>query len=252
MKDFFTFYENIQELRYPFLAFSNVHLWFLVIIGVAIWLIYRYYKTLQPHQKKRFQRGLALYFLIEEVIYTGWLLLHCHNQLWIQILPLELCSICVYINACSVFFKKEYFRFFSAVVGLVAGAVAMLYPANISAIYPIVSYRVINFYILHGAFVLFAFMQLQDRSLLSYKHIKKNTIMICCMFTIAFFVNLFLNSQYMFVGIPPKIEFIAYVFRFCGIVFFLPMVLIVVTLLQFVVLFFLRICYRVKKNECSR
>ena len=45
---------------------------------------------------------MALYFLIEEVIYTLWLLLNCHEQVWIQILPLELCSCCVYMNAACV------------------------------------------------------------------------------------------------------------------------------------------------------
>ena len=93
---------------------------------------------------------------------------------------------------------------------------------------------------LHGAFILFSLIQLKDETLLSYEHMKKNFVILSCMFTIAFIVNVMYNTQYMFVGIPPKISFIASVYQMTGIVFFLPVVLIVLSIIQVVVVFLLR------------
>ncbi|MGX8850878.1 TMEM164 family acyltransferase [Amedibacillus sp. YH-ame10] len=245
MKDFFTFYENMKELKNAFLSFSLYHVLYLGLVVAIIVFLYRFYNHQNDEKKHKFLTYMACYFLIEEAIYTIWLVLNCTHDIWIQILPLELCSLCAYMNALAVFTHKESLRFFGGVVGLIAGCVAMLYPANISGLYPAFSYRVINFYCLHGSFVLFALIQLKDQKLLSYVHLKKNTILICSMFTIAFFVNIGLKTQFMFIGAPPKISFIYALYKVTGIVLFLPVVLIVLVLLQFIVLFILRKLYRV-------
>lgn len=240
MKDFFTFYKDIQGMTLPFQSFSLIHIGFLLISGVMILHIYRRYSEWNTHSQRRFQIGMAIYFLVEELIYTSWLLWKCHDHVLLEILPLELCSLCVYVNVLSVFTQKDTLRFFSAVVGLVAGGVAMLYPANISGLYPAFSYRTINFYILHGAFVLFSLIQLKDETLLNYHYMKKNFMILGCMFTIAFIVNIMNETQYMFVGIPPKITFIASLYQMTGIVFFLPVVLLVLSILQVIVVFLLK------------
>lgn len=227
------------------MTFSIAHLFFLMLSFGIIIILLRNYKSSSDERKVKFQKWMAYFFLIEEFIYTIWLLMNCQNHLIIQILPLELCSLCVYINVCTVIFKKTYLRFFSGVVGLFAGLIAILYPVNISGLYPIVSYRVLNFYILHGSFILFALIQLQDRKLLSYKHLKINTLMLCGMFTIAYFVNSYIHSQYMFVGSPPSIGFIAQVYYVSGKAFFLPIVLLAVSLLQCIFLFILRKVFRI-------
>lgn len=248
MRDFFTYYLDIRRMEHPFRAFSMEHLLFLTLIVLTIILLLRRYRSWDEKKQKQFQRRMAFYFLFEELIYTIWLFLNCHDHVWAQVLPLELCSLCVYINAASVFTQKESLRFFSAVVGLVAGGVAILYPANIDHLYPTLSYRVINFYILHGAFILFSITQLRDRKLLEYHHLKKNTLLLCCMFTIAFIVNLMLKTQYMFVGVPPKISFIASLYELTGIALFLPVILMIVCLLQFPAVYVLRRVCRVESD----
>lgn len=233
------------------MAFSILHLLYVALAGVLIFILFRLYKRMEVRKQIRFQRGMAYYFLLEEAIYTIWLLCNCHEQVWIQILPLELCSLCVYINASSVFLQKDWLRFFSGVVGMVAGAVAMIYPANIAGLYPVISYRVINFYMLHGAFILFSLLQLSDRKLLAYHHLKKNTLLLCGMFTFAFFVNLKLKTQYMFVGVPPKIGFIAALYKLTGLIFFLPSVLLILCLLQVAVLYVLRKLFPVEEEAVN-
>lgn len=252
MKDFFTFYKDIQGMQLPFEAFSLIHIGFLAISFLIIMKMYRYYNGLNVIAQRRFQIKMAIYFLVEEAIYTSWLLWKCHDHVLLEILPLELCSLCVYMNALSVFTQKDTLRFFSAVVGLIAGGVAMIYPANISGLYPVLSYRTINFYMLHGAFILFSLIQLKDEALLSYQHMKKNFVILSCMFTTAFIVNVMYHTQYMFVGIPPKISFIASVYQMTGIVFFLPVVLLVLSILQVVVVFLLKKIMAYRKNNLYR
>ena len=168
MKDFFTFYTDIRNMAVPFTAFSLYHMLFLALAILLITTLFSYYRRLDAGKQRRMQVIMAIYFLVEELLYTTWLFLFCHEQVWHQILPLELCSLCVYMNALTVYLKKDTLRFFSGVVGLCAGLIAMVYPANISELYPVLSYRTINFYILHASFVLFALIQLQDRTLLQY------------------------------------------------------------------------------------
>jgi len=249
MKDFFTYYTEIKSMAAPFQTFSIAHLCFLCLMGIIIYALYHRYTTLNTSNKRKFQIYMALYFLIEEAIYTLWLLLNCHEQVWIQILPLELCSCCVYMNAACVFTQKNSLRFFSGVVGLVAGGLAMIYPANIAGLYPIVSYRTINFYILHGAFLLFSLIQLSDTTLLQYRYMKKNYLIICCMFSIAFIVNLMLDTQYMFVGVPPKIALVASLYQLTGIFLFLPAVLAALFVIQCIVVYLLRKVYGYPSKE---
>lgn len=227
-------------MQLPFQSFSLLHIGFLLISVIVIMKLYHHYSALNTYRQRRFQIGMAIYFLVEEVLYTSWLLWKCHDHVLLEILPLELCSLCVYMNALTVFTQKDTLRFFSAVVGLVAGGVAMAYPANISGLYPVFSYRTINFYVLHGAFILFSLIQLKDETIVSYHYMKKNFMILACMFTIAFTVNIMYHTQYMFVGIPPKISFIASLYQMTGVVFFLPVVLLVLSILQVLIVFLLK------------
>lgn len=245
MRDFFTFYKDIQGMELPFQAFHMFHCLFIGIAVVVIYVLLSHYRRLDEDKQRQMQVHMAMYFLVEELIYTIWLFIFCHDHVWHEVLPLELCSLCAYMNALSVYLRWDSLRFFSGVVGLCAGLVAMLYPANISGLYPVLSYRVINFYILHGAFVLFALMQLQDRSLLGYRYVNHNFLILCAMFTTAFVINLQLDTQYMFVGIPPKIGFIASLYHITGFALFLPVILFILYILHYVILFAMRKLYHI-------
>lgn len=249
MKDFFTYFTDIKYMEYPFETFSISHISILLFTFFIIYMIYRYYIQLSQKRQLKFQKQMAIYFLIEEIIYSSWLLWKCHDQVIIQLLPLELCSICVYMNVVSALTQKKTFCFFSAVIGMIAGSVAMIYPANISGLYPIISYRTINFYMLHGSFILFSLVQLKDERLLQGCYMKRNYIILCSLFTVAFVVNLMLDTQYMFIGIPSKIGIIASVYQVTGVVFFLPVIYIVLFVIQYLMYGLLKCVCCVKKTR---
>ena len=115
MKDFFTFYTDIKDMAVPFTAFSLYHTLFLALAILLIAMLFSHYRHLDTGRQRRMQVMMAVYFLVEELLYTTWLFLFCHDQVWHQILPLELCSLCVYMNALTVYLKKDTLRFFSGV-----------------------------------------------------------------------------------------------------------------------------------------
>lgn len=244
MKDFFTFYRDIKHMDLPFEAFQLMHGVLLIVsVGIILYVV-RCYGRMDEHRQHRFMKGMAIYYLMEEGLYTIWLLLVCSDHVWLRILPLELCSLCAYMNAIAVFTKNRYLQFYSGVIPLIAGSIALLYPANISNLYPVISYRVLNFYMLHGSFILFSLIQLRDKKLLQYRYMRRNMLLVGSMYTIAFIVNLALKTQYMFVGIPPEIGFVANVFHVTGVIMFLPVIIAILCLLQFLVVYLLRkICH---------
>lgn len=123
---------------------------------------------------------------------------------------------------------------------MIGGVIAIAYPANVIDIYPIISYRLVNFYMLHGAFILFALMILYEKDLMSIPRLKKNILIVTCMFVSVFFFNLIFHTQYMFVGTPPTIPIIHMVYEICGKLMFLPVVIILVSLIQSLVYFMIR------------
>lgn len=246
MKDFFTFYTDIRGMAMPFNAFSLAHVTYVFLAIVCIAILYRVYTSLSSLKKEKFLVGMGIYFLVEELIYTIWLLLFCRDNTLKQVMPLELCSLCVYMNVITIYLKKDYLRFFSGSVGTLAGIVAIMYPANIDGLYPVFAYRTINFYCLHASFILFGLIQLKDTSLLNYCYMKKNLLIVSLMFTVAFFINLVFKTEYMFVGIPPQIGIIAALYQKTGIVLFLPAIILALALIQVLFLFITRKIYRVK------
>lgn len=238
--NFFTFYTEIQELKFPFETFHFIHFIVLFLLFAIITLALRKYASLDETGQHRFQLYMAFYFFIEELLYTIWLIFQCHEGLWQELLPLQLCSICVYVSIATVFFKRTELRFFCGIVGTLAGLVAILYPANISGLYPAFSYRTINFFLLHGAFVLFGLIQLQDESLLRYGNIKRCSCLLMVMILVAFLVNLKFHTNYMFIGIPSTIGLIQMIYQMSGVVMFIPVIMILLTMLQYIVVFICR------------
>lgn len=229
-------------MKYPFQTFRGSHFMFLLLLVLLIAGSLKWYRRLSQEQQNHFQTYMAVYFLVEELLYSIWLLLNCHDHVWQELLPLQLCSFCVYIAVASVYFKKSELRFFSGIIGTLAGLSALIYPANISHLYPIFSYRTINFFLLHGAFVLFGLIQLEEQSLLQYRNVKRCSCILGGLVIVDFLVNLKFHTNYMFLGVPSTIAFIDWVYSFTGILF-LPVVMISLSLIQCVAVFFFKQVY---------
>lgn len=248
--DFFSFYREIEQVVFPMQAFQVFHFVILGIIGFGIYCILSYYNTLHVDRKRRFQVGMGIYFFVEEMLYTCWLLWRCKVNVLQEILPLQLCSLCAIMAVLCVIFKRKEMRFFCGVIGSFAGFVAIVYPANISGLYSVLSYRTLNFFILHGAFILFGIIQLKEKDIALYKNMKTCTIILAIMSCCIFFVNITLHTDYMFIGVPSSIGFINHIYQFTGMLGFLPVVVLVFILIQCLVLLLYRFyVHKVAKTD---
>lgn len=248
MKDFFGFYQNLENIQHPFRVFGVGHLVYIIVTSVTIYLCFRKYKQCEEDVKIKWQRGFAYYFFIQEMIFYIWIYFSCKENVFWEILQLELCTACLFVNFSTIFHQNKQVRFFGALMGLIGGPVAMIYPATVDAIYPVFSYRLINFYMTHGAYIFFSLMLMYDSELLNRKRFVKNLGIVACMYTAVYFFNLKFDTQYMFVGTPPEIGIIRMIYDVVGNVMFLPTVLLLFSGAQVLVYFGVKklqwMCYK--------
>lgn len=237
MKDFWGFYQNLEHIENPFRVFGLGHFLYIAAVFVVIYLCIRRYKRCDESGKIKWQRGFAYYFFIQEMFFYAWTYFSCKEDPLFEVLQLELCTACLFMNFSTLFHKSKQVRFFGALMGVIGGPIAMLYPATIAEIYPVFGYRLLNFFMTHGAYILFSLMLLYDGELLNKKRLFKNMGIVACMFTFVYFFDRRFGTQYMFVGTPPEIGIIRMVYDFVGDLAFLPTVIVIFSGVQVLVYF---------------
>lgn len=231
MKMFWSFYQNLSDIAHPFRSFSLAHLGYVAATCALVFWILKAYKKQDRAGKRRLENVVAVFLFVQEIFYYSWIAVNCQRNLFFEVLHLELCTFCVFAGASTVFHENQQVRFFAALVGLLGAPIAIVYPATVTEIYPAFCYRIIGFYLSHGALVLFALMMLSDEGLLTKKRLWNNMAILACMLTLVYFFNLRFDTQYMFVGNPPEIGIIRLVYDLTG-PFFLPAAVVILSLYQ--------------------
>lgn len=232
MKHFWTFYQDLTYIEHPFRVFGPAHVAYILASLSAIWLCFRAYKRCGEAGRRTWQRGFAYYFFIQEMFFYAWTYFSCNTDPLFEVLQLELCTACLFMNFSTLFHQNKQVRFFGALVGLIGGPIAILYPATVAEIYPAFCYRLINFFMTHTAYVFFSLMLLSDSQLLTWKRLVKNMGIAYGMLTCVYFFDLKFHTQYMFVGTPPEIGFIRAVYDVVGDLAFLPIAIVVFSAYQ--------------------
>lgn len=232
MKTFWTFYQNLETVPHPFRVFGLSHGIYIALTIAAIALIFRAYRAADLGGKRRWQRGIAIYLFVQEMFFYGWTFFSCQENALFETLQLELCTFCLFANFSTLFHENKQVRFFGAVVGMIGGPIAAIYPATVADIYPAFSYRLVNFFMTHGAYILFSLMLLSDEGLLTKKRLAVNTGILAGLLTAVYFFDRRFGTQYMFVGTPPQIGFIRVLYDLVGQYLFLPMAIVILSLYQ--------------------
>lgn len=232
MKNFWVFYQNIEYIQHPFRVFGIGHFAYIFATIGIILLLFRKYKQCDEYGKVKWLRGMAYYFFIQEMFFYAWTYFSCRENPIFEVLQLELCTVCLFMNFSTLFHENKQVRFFGTVIGLIGGPIAIVYPANVAEIYPVFCYRLINFFMTHGAYILFSLMLLNDGELLQKKRLIRNKGIFACMLTFVYFFDLKFHTQYMFVGTPPDIPMIRMVYDFVGKILFLPVAIVIFNLVQ--------------------
>lgn len=245
MRYFWTFYQGIEDLQHPFVTFGMSHFLYVLITIIGIYMIFRQYRLCDDYGKQKWLRGVAIYFLIEELFYYLWIIVQCKENFVFEVLSLELCSFCSLANLLTLFHPNKQIRFFGACIGLIGGPIALAYPATIDQLYPMISYRSFNFFSAHGAYILFSLMLIHDQELLSKHRLKCHLCISGALLTFVYFFDLFFHTQYMFVGTPPQIGIIRMLYDAVGPMAFFPCALLIFTVGQVAV--YTLVCWIQKK-----
>lgn len=238
--DFLHYYSIDNPSIQPFQMFSIHHLIFLFTVVLIIGLGLYSLKNCQKKKLYLIEKIIATSLIIGEQLYTIWIMFVCPYPIYTEILPLHLCSICFYLSAVAIFLDNEKLRKFIAVNGLFGGIIAMCYPANISGIFPTLSYRVIYFYISHTMIVFISLLQLKQITCLKIKDVRFHMTLISIFLTLAIFINYFLHTNYLFVGFPSTIGFIQIVYNIVGLWLYLPTAIVIFTMIEIILILILK------------
>lgn len=240
MRTFWGFYADFKRLEHPFRVFGIAHFLYITAFLLIIIMCFRKYKTCGAEGKRKWQRSFALYFFIQEMFFYLWTYVSCKvNGIppLFEVLQLELCTACLFMNFSTLFHDNKQVRFFGAVMGLIGGPIAILYPATVAEIYPIFCYRMLNFFMTHASYIFFSLMLLHDEELLNKNRLIRNLGIVACMFTAVYFFDLKFGTQYMFVGTPPSIGIVRMIYDIVGNFAFLPTVLVIFSTVEVIVYF---------------
>lgn len=227
MKDFWSFYQNMDTMKHPFRVFHFSHLVYVALTVAAIVLLLRAYKNQDEPGRRKWEKVLAAFIFFQEIFYYAWIYVGCQTNVLFEVLHLELCTFCVFLDASILLTRNKQVRFFGAVMGIFGAPIAIAYPVTVADIYPAFSYRIIGFYLAHGALVLFSLMMLCDRELLTKRRLMKNIGITGAMLAAVYCFNLKFGTQYMFVGTPPEIGIIRMVYDLVGSTAFLPTAIVI-------------------------
>lgn len=109
MKDFWGFYQNLNNIQNPFQLFSLAHIFYLLMTFLMIYVVIKKYKKIELEKKLKWQKMMACYFFIEEIFYYSWILVSCKENLLFELISLELCTFCAWMNVSTFFIKINKF-----------------------------------------------------------------------------------------------------------------------------------------------
>lgn len=230
MNNFFTFYKNLETIPNPFQIFSLFHFGCLLLTAGTILFLFSKYKECDEQTRMKWQHRTGWFLFSLEMLLYMWIWFNCGE--FLEVLHLELCTVCLFLDFSTNFHKSKQVRFFGAVIGFLGAPIALIYPATIADIYPQAAYIVLTFFLTHGTYILFALMFLDDPELLTQKRLINNLIIVACLLTAVYFFDKRFGTQYMFVGTPPQIPIIRMVYDFVGPVLFLPIAIIILDTYQ--------------------
>lgn len=250
MKNFWLFYQSIETVGSPFRVFGPGHFVYIAVTILVIYLCFKRYKRCSEDGKIKWQRGFAYYLFIQEMFFYAWTYFQCRENVVFEVLQLELCTACLFMNFSTLFHKNKQVRFFGALIGVIGGPIAIIYPATVAEIYPVFSYRLLNFFMTHGAYIFFSLMLLNDEELLNKNRLVKHLGIVACLFTFVYFFDLRFHTQYMFVGTPPAIGVVRMIYDVVGDFAFLPTAILIFSAVEVLMYFVIKKVQRFAYRSC--
>ena len=130
--DFFGYYTIDDPAKHPFMMFSTTHLLFIILIICCIYLGLKISKDYPEEKIKKIEKIVSASLIFGEFIYYIWNIFKCPYPIFTEILPLHLCSICIWTSFLAFWLDNEKLRHFIAVNNMLGALIALCYPATVA------------------------------------------------------------------------------------------------------------------------
>ncbi|WP_245805800.1 TIGR02206 family membrane protein [Bacillus alkalicellulosilyticus] len=198
MREYFT----VERGLFPFEMFSVSH-FMVVVLLVACSLLLFFYRFKIRHTKTSSFIKYSLVFLlvVSEVSFQLWYVVHGHWTIRNN-LPLQLCSISMYLATFMLFTKNKTVTEITFFFGIGGAVQAMVTP---ELFYGFPHFRFFHFFIAHIAIILACLHMVwihQFRP--TYKSVLKAMLALNLIAVFVFIINKLLDTNYMFLAQKPR------------------------------------------------
>ncbi|MBK5262062.1 MAG: TIGR02206 family membrane protein [Peptostreptococcaceae bacterium] len=196
MFNYFWSYNTDIPREYITYNFSPTHLtWFFSAI-VLIFLTLLIYRRKSDRVKERVKKVIVIYLVVSEVLIWIWLAVIGHYSL-VEALPLELCSISVFVEFAAVFSKRnKIFKEFSYSLSMPSAFAAIMTPGWF---YPFFNIQYLDSALSHSLMVLIPILFVWgDGFRPDYRRLPKCFLLLLSFAAIAAYADIKLDANYMF------------------------------------------------------
>ncbi|WP_117169432.1 TIGR02206 family membrane protein [Paraliobacillus sediminis] len=192
---------RFNQIDYPFQLFSLSHISMMLLTFVLIGWMYFYRDNIKEKYKKHVKYTLLGVLIVGEIFFQLWYLLHDKWDLIIN-LPLQLCSISLYL--CAVMLLTRSYKVFEVAffVSMIGAFIAVITP---ELFFGIPHLRFFQFFFVHIAIILSCFYMIWIEGFKpTIKSVMKAFVTLNIIAGFVFIINQIIGSNYMFLSRKPS------------------------------------------------
>ncbi|WP_058308309.1 YwaF family protein [Gracilibacillus massiliensis] len=186
---------------YPFHLFSLSHIYMVIItVGLLAWM-YIFRENIKRNYKRIYKNILIVFLILGEITFHLWYLSHDRWDVATN-LPLQLCSISLYL--CTIMLLTKNFKAFevSFFVSMTGAFIAIVTP---ELFFGFPHMRFFQFFIAHIAIILSCFYMIWiEEYKPSFRSVIRAFVIINIMASFVFVINQIVGSNYMFLAEKPN------------------------------------------------
>lgn len=197
MSELFSF----SQIDYPFQLFSLSHISMVLLTLVLIGCMYFYRESIREKHKQHIKYTLLVFLIVGEIFFHLWYLLHDKWDLVIN-LPLQLCSISLYL--CAIMLLTRNYKVFEVAffVSMIGAFIAIITP---ELFFGMPHMRFFQFFFVHIAIILSCFYMVWIEGFTpTIKSVMKAFVTLNIIAGFVFITNQIIGSNYMFLSRKPS------------------------------------------------
>ena len=201
LKYFWTYKTDLPEgVGTP--SFGPTHIAWLLTVLFIIVISVLIYRRQSEAVRQRVQRVLIVIAAILEVSRWVWAAIIGHYNV-IEMLPLHLCSLSIWMEFAAVFTKRDFLKEFGYALCMTGALAALLTPDW--SIYPFLSFQYLHSVIVHALLLLIPVLWVWgDGFRPNFRRLPKCFLILIVFSAPIFALNFVLKSNYLFLRFAPK------------------------------------------------